>query len=208
MVSVTELLLLMFEFFKTGLFAVGGGLATIPFLKEMAEKYYEAYNWFSVSELTDMIAVSESTPGPIGVNMATYAGFNMGFSDGGILAGILCGILATLSLVTPSLIVILIVAKFLEKFKNNKLVDGAFYGIRPCSAALITAAMLDVLIMSVFTFSSDAQKLLGFITVPQSVNYIAIIFFALMIPIVVKFKKVHPIVFIALGAVVGIIFKL
>ncbi len=204
---LTEFLILIYEFFKTGLFAVGGGLATIPFLKSIAEKYYELYGWFSVPELTDMIAVSESTPGPIGVNMATYAGFNMGYSNGGILTGILGGIVATLALITPSVIVILIVAKFLEKFKSNKLVDGAFYGIRPCSAALIAAAMLDVLIMSVFSGES-ATKLLGFITLPQTVNYIGIAFFALMIPITIKFKKVHPIVFIAIGAVVGITFKL
>lgn len=204
---ITEFLILILEFFKTGLFAVGGGLATIPFLKQMAEKYYEAFGWFSVPELTDMIAVSESTPGPIGVNMATYAGFNMGYANGGILMGILGGIAATLALITPSIIIILIVAKFLEKFKSNRLVDGAFYGIRPCSASLITAAMIDVLIMSVFSGEST-QKLLGFITLAQSVNYIGIAFFVILIPFVVKLKKVHPIVFIAVGALAGIVFRL
>ncbi len=204
---ITEFLILILEFFKTGLFAVGGGLATIPFLKQMAEKYYEAFGWFSVPELTDMIAVSESTPGPIGVNMATYAGFNIGYANGGILMGILGGIAATLALITPSIIIILIVAKFLEKFKSNRLVDGAFYGIRPCSASLITAAMIDVLIMSVFSGEST-QKLLGFITLAQSVNYIGIAFFVILIPFVVKLKKVHPIVFIAVGALAGIVFRL
>lgn len=204
---ICEFLILIFEFFKTGLFAVGGGLATIPFLKQIAEKYYGAYGWFSVPELTDMIAVSESTPGPIGVNMATYAGFNMGYSNGGILMGILGGIAATLALITPSIIIILIVAKFLEKFKSNRLVDGAFYGIRPCSASLVAAAMLDVLIMSVFSGTS-AQKLLGFITLPGTVNYIGIAFFVILIPFVVKLKKVHPIVFIAVGALAGIVFRL
>lgn len=207
MAVITEFLILIFEFFKTGLFAVGGGLATIPFLKQIAEKYYEVYGWFSVPELTDMIAVSESTPGPIGVNMATYAGFNMGYANGGMLMGILGGIAATLALITPSIIVILIVAKFLEKFKSNKLVDGAFYGIRPCSASLIAAAMLDVLIMSVFSGES-AQKFLGFITLPETVNFIGIAFFVILIPFVVKLKKVHPIVFIAVGALAGIVFKL
>ena len=202
MTLLTEFLTLVYEFFKTGLFAVGGGLATIPFLKEIAEKY----GWFSVSELTDMIAVSESTPGPIGVNMATYAGYNMGYESGGILLGILGGILATLALITPSIIIILIVAKFLEKFKTNKLVDGAFYGIRPCSASLVAAAMFQVLLLSVF--SGEGAKILGFITLPQTINYVGIIFFVLMIPAVIKLKKVHPIVFIAVGALVGIIFKL
>ena len=207
MALLTEFLILIYEFFKTGLFAVGGGLATIPFLKSIAEKYYELYGWFSVPELTDMIAVSESTPGPIGVNMATYAGFNMGYSNGGILMGILGGIAATLALIAPSIIVILIVARFLERFKSNKLVDGAFYGIRPCSASLVAAAMLDVLLMSVFSGVSG-EKLLGFISLPQTVNYVGIAFFVLLIPAVIKFKKVHPVAFIALGAVVGIIFKL
>ncbi len=207
---ITEFLLLMFEFFKTGLFAIGGGLATIPFLKQIAEKY----DWFTVPELTDMIAVSESTPGPIGVNMATYAGFNMGSSvtNGfwSVLTGVLGGIAATLSLVAPSIIVIIIVAKFLEKFKSNKLVDDAFYGIRPCSAALIATAMLDVLLLSVFSSQTNAVKLFGALTLnlPQSVNFAALIFFAVMIPFAAKFKKVHPIVFIAVGAVVGIVLKL
>lgn len=205
---IYDLLIMMLEFFKTGLFAIGGGLATIPFLRQMAEKY----PWFEVSELTDMIAVSESTPGPIGVNMATYAGFNMGFSgvEGffGILLGILGGICATLALICPSVIVIIIVAKFLEKFKSNRLVDGAFYGIRPCSAALVASAMLDVLILSVFA-GSKGYSLFGMtINLPETVNVIGILFFALLIPFIVKLKKVHPIVFIAIGAVVGIIFKM
>lgn len=214
MAVLTEFLILIVEFFKTGLFAVGGGLATIPFLKQMAEKYYELYGWFSVPELTDMIAVSESTPGPIGVNMATYAGFNMGVSGAqngavGILTGFLGGLVATLALITPSIIIIIIVAKFLEKFKSNKLVDGAFYGIRPCSAALIAAAMLDVLIMSVFSEALRDVSIGSFVvSIPQSINYIGIAFFVLLIPFVIKFKKVHPIVFIAIGAVAGIVFKM
>lgn len=206
---VSQFIILMLEFFKTGLFAIGGGLATIPFLREMAQKY----PWFEVSELTDMIAISESTPGPIGVNMATYAGFNMGTSGSegimGIPLGVLGGIAATLSLICPSIIIILIVAKFLEKFKNNKLVDGAFYGIRPCSAALVAVAMLDVLLLSVFTGSTDVT--FGGLTiggVPEAVNVTGLILFAVLIPFIAKFKKLHPIVFIAIGAVVGIIFKM
>ena len=208
-----EFLILIAEFFKTGLFAVGGGLATIPFLKQMAEKYYEVYGWFSVPELTDMIAVSESTPGPIGVNMATYAGFNMGFGEGGdllsIVTGILGGITATLSLIAPSVIIILIVAKFLDRFKTNKYVSGAFYGIRPCSASLVAAAMLDVLILSVFSGVSRVIDLKLFtVNLPQTVSWIGIAFFLLLIPFVVKLKKVHPIFFIAVGAIAGIIFKM
>lgn len=205
---VYDFLIMALEFFKTGLFAIGGGLATIPFLREMAVKY----PWFEVSELTDMIAVSESTPGPIGVNMATYAGFNMGVDsvEGfvGVLMGILGGICATLALICPSIIIILIVAKFLEKFKKNKIVDGAFYGIRPCSAALVASAMLDVLLLSVFTGSRTIDIFGLSVGIPETVNVLGIVFFVLLIPFIAKFKKVHPIVFIAIGAVVGIVFKM
>ncbi len=205
---VYDFLIMALEFFKTGLFAIGGGLATIPFLREMAVKY----PWFEVSELTDMIAVSESTPGPIGVNMATYAGFNMGVNsvEGfvGVLMGILGGICATLALICPSIIIILIVAKFLDKFKKNKIVDGAFYGIRPCSAALVASAMLDVLLLSVFTGSRTIDIFGLSVGIPETVNVLGIVFFVLLIPFIAKFKKVHPIVFIAIGAVVGIVFKM
>ena len=95
---------LFFEFFKTGLFAVGGGMATLPFLYDMADKTH----WFTSAQLADMIAVSESTPGPLGVNMATYVGFSV--------SGIPGGIIATLGLVCPAVVIIIIISKFLNKF--------------------------------------------------------------------------------------------
>ena len=113
---------LFWEFFKAGLFAIGGGMATVPFLQEMGD----ATGWFTSAELADMIAISESTPGPIGVNMATYVG--------NVTAGIPGGIIATLGLVTPSVIIILIVATVLKKFRDNKYVNSAFYGLRPATA--------------------------------------------------------------------------
>ena len=131
---------LMVEFFKTGLFAIGGGLATLPFLYEIANKY----DWLDTKLMPDMIAVSESTPGPIGVNMATYAGFNAGTSLGSLWYGIAGGIVATLSLVLPSVIICIIVYKFLEKFKESTLVDSAFKGLRPAVCGLIAAAALSV----------------------------------------------------------------
>ena len=123
---------LFFEFFKAGLFAVGGGLATIPFMKEISLRT----GWFTLSQLTDMIAVSESTPGPMGVNCATYVGYET--------AGILGGIIATLGLIAPSIIVIIIISKILEKFRNNKYVDAAFFGLRAASVALIADAGVSV----------------------------------------------------------------
>ena len=119
------LLRLFYEFFKTGLFSVGGGMATIPFLQHMGE----TTGWFTNQELTTMIAVSESTPGPMGVNMATYVGFTV--------AGVPGAVIATLGEVTPSIIVILIIAALLRNFRENRYVDRAFYGLRPASTGLI-----------------------------------------------------------------------
>ena len=106
---------LFWEFFKTGLFAVGGGMATIPFLYDMADKT----GWFTRNDLANMIAVSESTPGPIGVNMATYVGFVSGLGEGGTVGAILGAIISTIGLITPSIIIIMIVAAILSSFKDN-----------------------------------------------------------------------------------------
>ena len=123
---------LFLEFFRTGLFAVGGGLATIPFLYHISD----STGWFTHGQLADMIAVSESTPGPMGVNMATYVGYTVGGVPGAVIA--------TLGLITPSILVILIVARFLAKFRTNRTVDAVFYGLRPASCGLIAAAGLSV----------------------------------------------------------------
>ncbi len=174
-------LLLFWEFFRVGLFSVGGGVATIPFLSDMGTRT----GWFSQAQLADMIAVSESTPGPMGVNMATYTGFTV--------AGPLGGVVATLGLIAPSLIVILIIARFLEKFRQNRVVDGVFYGLRPASVGLITAAGVMVARLALFSpFSWRAIAL-------------AVLMFAcLRLP---GLKKLHPVVFIAISAAVGVIFQ-
>ncbi len=173
-----KLLKLCWEFFKTGLFSVGGGLATIPFLSAMGEKY----NWFTVSDLTNMIAVSESTPGPIGVNMATYVGSTV--------EGIAGGVLATLSLVLPSFIVILIVARVLEKFNESKLIKDIFYGLRPAVLGLVLSAALTIFKTALF----------------DAIDPIKFILFAVLAFLIFKFKK-HPILYIGIGAVCGIIFS-
>lgn len=179
-------LYLFWEFLKTGLFAVGGGLATIPFLMDIAERY----PWFTPEELTNMIAVSESTPGPIGINMATYAGFKAG--------GILGALVATLSLILPSLIVITIIAGFLNKFKENRIVKNTFYGIRAAVVGLLFVSLLNVAIPIFFTFADT--------TVFQAINYKAIALFTVLLFGILKFKK-HPILYIGIGAIAGIIFK-
>ena len=181
------LLRLFFEFFKTGLFSVGGGLATIPFLRDMGA----ATGWFTDADLTTMIAVSESTPGPIGVNMATYVGFQT--------AGIPGSVIATLGLITPSVIVILIVAAMLNRFKNSPLVEKTFYGLRPASTGLIAAAGISVAVSNLFGHGTF------------SVNYKGIVLAAvlwLLTNKVKQTKKLHPIVFIGASALVGILFSM
>lgn len=175
---------LAYEFFKTGLFAVGGGLATLPFLREISISYP---NWYNLNELSNMIAVGNATPGPIGVNMATYAGYSSG--------GILGGIFATTALVLPSFIVILIVSAVLDKFRSSIYVDGAFKGLRPAVIAMIAVAMLQL-----------GKEV--FITNTNNISIKHIILFAVIFTLSKIQKKNHILLYIILGAIIGIIFKM
>ena len=193
---------LFWEFFKTGLFAVGGGMATIPFLYDLSDKT----GWFTHTDLANMIAVGESTPGPIGVNMATYVGFVTGMKDAGIPTAILGAVTATLGLITPCVIIILIVAAILKSFRNNKYVNSAFYGLRPASTGLIAAAGFSVVASTLFF--SDVWGMGNFL---GAFNWKGIVLAALLwvlTNVVKKTKKWHPIVFIGFSALVGIIFKM
>ncbi|MBQ3005808.1 MAG: chromate transporter [Clostridia bacterium] len=183
-------LILFYEFFRTGLFAVGGGMATLPFLSEMSVNHPD---WFDSKMLADMIAVSESTPGPIGVNMATYAGYNAG--------GVLGGVISTFALVLPSFLTIIILSKFLAKFSENKYVKAVFYGLRPAVAGLIAAAGFSVLKTTLYVGGDSFLS---------SLNWIAIALFAVFLTMmqIKKLNKIHPIVYIVSGAVIGIILKL
>ncbi len=185
---------LFWEFFKAGLFAVGGGLATLPFLTAMSD----STGWFTKAQLADMVAVSESTPGPIGVNMATYVGFTP--------AGIPGAVIATLGLVTPSVIIILLIARVLKQFRENKYVDAAFYGLRPCSVGLIAAAGLLVVKIALFDF--DAYALSGEISDLFRVKALILTAVLLVLTRAVKqTKKLHPIFFILGSALVGVVFS-
>ena len=184
------LLRLFFEFAKTGLFAVGGGLATLPFLYEIAAKT----GWFTHADVADMIAISETTPGAIGINMSTYAGFKT--------AGIPGAIVATIGLATPCVIIILIIARFLAKFRQNPLVEGTFYGLRPASLAMISVAGLNVAkgaLINVDTF--NATGAIGDMFLWKPIALGVILFIAQ------KRLKWHPVAFIAISAVIGIVFK-
>lgn len=186
---------LFWEFFKTGLFAVGGGMATLPFLYDISDRT----GWFTHSQLADMVAVSESTPGPIGVNMATYVGFLIGGQTGGMAAGVLGAAVATIGLVTPSIIVILMISAFLQRFRDNRYVNGAFYGLRPASTGMILAA--GVLVVKAAFLPN------GLSSFDWRLPVLAAVLLALT-NLVKQTKKLHPIVFILVSAAVGILLKL
>lgn len=176
------LLELFFAFFKIGLFSIGGGLATLPFLYDLAEKN----DWFSISDISNMIAISEATPGPMGINMATYVGF--------IRQGVLGAIVTALGEVTPSIIIIVIIAKFLQKFRQNEIFNDIFYGLRPASAAMIAVAGL-----SIFKIAFFGETYYNFF---WQGAILAVILYAAM-----KKFKLHPVVYIGVSAIIGVIFK-
>lgn len=182
-------LLLFYEFFKIGLFSVGGGLATLPFLYDLAEKY----NWFDITLIPDMLAISESTPGPIGINMATYVGM--------IHSGLPGAIVATVGIVTPSIIIIIIISNFLEKFSESQHVKDVFSTLRPSVIGLIGAVGLGLIIDALFNTAAYGEGVMAVLNIPQ------IILFALLVFFTNKYKK-HPIFYIIISAAVGIIFSL
>lgn len=179
---------LFWEFLKIGLFAVGGGMATLPFLQDLAEKT----GWYSQSLITDMIAISESTPGPIGINMATYVGCNV--------AGFLGGVVATMGEILPAIVIVVTVSRYLEKFRGSKLVDAAFYGLRPAVTGLIAAAGISVVQVAMFHF--DLYRQTGVLM--DAFDLKKIVFFVVAFAAIKKFK-LHPVVYIACAAVVGVL---
>ena len=186
-----EFLLLCWEFFKTGLFAIGGGYATIPFLREMSVKY----GWFTLDQLTTMLAVSESTPGPIGVNMATYVGYSQ--------FGIPGAIAATLSLVAPSIIVICIIASVLERFKKLQVVQGIFSGLRPAVCGFILSAVISIFLVSLFRTDALGAEDFGSFFKWKSILLFAVLLAGYKLPK----KTPHPIFLIVAAACAGMIFS-
>ena len=187
------LLQLFWEYFKIGLFAVGGGMATVPFLYDLSD----STGWFTHAQLADMLAVSESTPGPIGINMATYVGYTT--------AGLSGAVVATLGVILPSVILALLIAGALLKFRRNRYVEAVFYGLRPASAALIGAAAVTV--MTIALLQLDRFQSTGVFT--DLFNWKACLL-ALGVLICSNWikatKKWHPIVFIVISAVLGAVF--
>lgn len=188
---MTKLLILFLEFLHIGLFSLGGGLATIPFLKELTYRY----DWFDLDTLISMIGISESTPGPLGINMATYVGFTT--------SGLIGSIVAVLGLVIPSIIIIIIIAHMLKKFKESKYVKAAFDTLRPAVIGFVLCAVIDIFLLCFFDYdlfseSHNYQDLFSFINLGL---------FGIMLIVYKKFK-LHPILLIVICAVLGLIFKL
>lgn len=190
---------LFWEFFKTGLFAIGGGMATVPFLQDISAKT----GWFTAADLANMIAVSESTPGPMGVNMATYVGYTVGSQQlGGTGMGVVGAVVATLGLIFPSIVVILIVAYFLKRFRDSKLVDSVLYGLRPASVALISAAGVEIVLFAVLRVESIWKIADASLSWKAVVLALAVFAGTNLVP---GLKKIHPIWFVVASAVAGVL---
>ena len=187
------LIRLFYEFLKIGLFSVGGGMATLPFLYAMADNT----GWFTYAQIADMLAVSESTPGPIGINMATYVGYTT--------AGIPGALAATIGIIIPGIVLVLIITAILDKFRNNVYVEGAFYGLRPASVGLITAA--GILVVEISLMNTALYQQTG--SIADLFQWKAIVLAAILLVLtrwVKKTKGIHPVYFIVFSAVVGIVF--
>lgn len=182
--------ILFLEFFKIGLLAIGGGMASLPFLHEMVQKY----GWITEDELINMIAVSEATPGPIGTNVATYVGYTIGGVPGALIA--------TLSEVAPSVLIITLLARWLPTWSKNKIVQGGFAAVRPAVAGLIGAVALG-LARSEFLRVDGWQ--LG--TLLQNVDWAGLGIGAVLFLLLQRYDW-HPVLVIVGAAAVGIVLGL
>ncbi|NLI61907.1 MAG: chromate transporter [Methanosarcinaceae archaeon] len=193
---------LFFEFFKAGLFSVGGGLATLPFLYEMSYKYM----WLAAEIIPDLIAISESTPGALGVNAATYVGWNA--------AGLPGATAATLGLVTPSVIIMLFVARSYDTFLQKKYIQDIFYAIRPAVIGLIAVVAWNLLKISLSSENVNSNvSLSNILSMSDIVSYLisildikAVILFGIIM-LVMRKIEIHPLYYILGSALIGIIFK-
>jgi chromate transporter len=182
-----KLLYLFLNFSRIGLFSIGGGLATLPFLFEIADNS----NWLYREAIGNMLAIAQSAPGAIGVNLAAYVGYTY--------AGHFAGYIAALGLVFPSIIIIVIVARMLEKFKENRIVKSVFTGLRPAAAGLLSAAAFGAIMLSVW--NDAALEWFEFI------RWKELLLFGVLFFLVIKFKK-HPILYVIAAGAAGVVLKL
>lgn len=194
-------LYLFWEYFKIGLFTIGGGYAMLPMVIQTVQKY----GWLTDDQLYNFIGVAESTPGPFAINLATFVGTTVGNAEYGFWGGVLGAVVATFAVVLPSLIIIIIVSKVLERFKSSKVVQGVLYGIRPVVVGLILSAMigiaLNVVVPNVKLTNLGAASATPF-------NWVSLVMMCAFLPlsrIKVKGKKLHPIFLILFSAALGIL---
>ncbi len=197
-----DFLVLFWEYFKIGLFTIGGGYAMLPMVQQAIAKH----NWLTSGEVVNFIAVAESTPGPFAINLATFVGVTVGSKTSlGVFGGFLGAVIATFAVVLPSLVIIIVVTKLFEKFKTNKYVQNALYGIRPVVVGLVLSAVVSVLCMVILPeLDLTDIKAEGF----SQFNWISLIIVLTFFPLSrlkIKGKRPHPIFLILLAAVVGVV---
>ncbi|MCL2277145.1 MAG: chromate transporter [Treponema sp.] len=179
-----NLFILYLEFFKTGLFAVGGGLATIPFFFQMAE----TYEWLDYETVGNFLAIAQSAPGAIGINMASLTGFKS--------AGIAGSVISALGLVSPAIIIIIALSHFLKSFNDNKIVVSVFAALRPAAFGLLACAFF--LALKLALYDPSAPSIL------ESFRITEFILFVILFLAIIKLKG-HPVIYVAAGAAAGII---
>ena len=188
---MNSILVLAFEYFKIGAVAIGGGYTVIPFLYYLVEKY----NWFNVSEITQMIAISNLTPGPIGINMATFVGIKVGGTFGAAFT--------TVAFMVPSFIIITILSKFLKKNKENPLINNILYGLRPAAVALIGVAGLKIMNETCFHLEKFKQTFNFW----DLISFKSFVLLAVFTALGLKMRK-NPIILIVISIFVGLVVKL
>jgi chromate transporter len=180
-------LILFWEFFKIGLFSIGGGLATLPFLYKLAE----VYPWLPAETIPDIVAAAQFSPGAIGVNMSLYTGFRC--------AGIAGGIVAALGLIFPSIIIIILAARMFARFKENRTVKAVFSGLRPAAAGLLAAVTYTLIRSSLLNPGASLWD--GLLRRRECLLFV-VLFLAIY-----RFK-LHPAFYIAAAGAAGIILGL
>lgn len=189
--GITGLLFLFCVFFYVGLFAVGGGLVAATFMQQVL---VDRYHLISAEKFYSMLAISESTPGPIGINLATYCGTE--------LYGPIGGIVTTLGEILPSLIIIMLVARFFMNIQKKPLVQAAFTGLRPATSGMVLVAAMNVFLIALLDISSFKSS--G--VIQNLFKWKSIVFYLLSLVALFRFKKLHPVFVVFAGAVFGILF--
>lgn len=197
-----DFLWLFLEYFKIGLFTIGGGYAMLPMVMQVVENR----GWLSYNDLVNFIGIAESTPGPFAINLATFIGTEVGKTSSlGIFGGFLGAVCATVGVVLPSLIIIILVVKVFDKFSKSTVVGGLLYGIKPVVAGLILSAFVSILALVILpSVNFKDLKNSDF----SNFKYISLILFAIFLllsQIKIKGKKIHPILLIVFSGIVGVI---